>query len=174
MGLFDSLFGGNQIEEAVNRHIQQGGPADRMIRAVFSEMVLIPMSSRCPDQAYLNELVRIMKRRFHHHQLLHDIITLCIHRCAISNAASFARIKDGTPEGRSLLWVDKDVPLVPRTAGGISPKMDRLLRTRILMHPTKGWILTSLYDDGTLMSPSIEGPAGPMGQGGGWKIDVPG
>jgi hypothetical protein len=52
--------------------------------------------------------------------------------------------------------------------------MDRLLRTRILMHQTKGWILTSLYDDGTLMSPSIEGPAGPMGLGDGWKIDIPG
>jgi len=173
MGFLDSLFGGNDIEEAVNRHVQMGGPADKMIRSILSEMVLIPMSIRCPDQAYLNELVQIMKRRFYH-QLTHDMITLCIQRCAISNAASFARIKDETYEGRPILWVDKDVPLVPRTAGGVSPKMDRLLRTRILMHPTKGWILTSLYDDGSLMSPSIDGPAGPMGLGAGWKVDIPG
>ena len=52
--------------------------------------------------------------------------------------------------------------------------MDRLLRTRILMHSTKGCILTSLYDDGSLMSPSIEGPGGPMGMGAGWKVDIPG
>jgi hypothetical protein len=173
MGLFDSLFGGNGLEEAVDRHVKMGGPADKMIRSILSELVLIPMSSRCPEQAYLNELVQIMKRRFYN-QLTHDMITLCIQRCAISNAASFARIKDGTQEGRPILWVDKDVPLIPRTAGGVSPKMDRLLRTRILVHPTKGWILTSLYDDGSLMSPSIDGPAGPMGMGAGWKGDIPG
>lgn len=28
MGLFDALFGGNHIEESVDRHIRQGGPDD--------------------------------------------------------------------------------------------------------------------------------------------------
>ena len=63
MGLLDSLFGGNGLEEAVDRHVKMGGPADKIIQSILSEMVLIPMSIRCPDQAYLNELVQIMKRR---------------------------------------------------------------------------------------------------------------
>jgi hypothetical protein len=173
MGLLDSLFGGNDLEETVNRIIRRGGSADKMIQSILSELVLIPMSSRCPDQAYLGQLVEILKQRFEH-PLTRDIMTLCIQRCAMSTAASFARIQDGTPGGRPILWVDKDVPMVPRSPGGLTPRMDRLLRTRILMHSTKGWILTSLYDDGSLMSPSIDGPAGPMGMGAGWKVDIPG
>lgn len=173
MGLFDSLFGGDDVEEAVNIIIRRGGSADKMIQSILSELVLIPVSGNYPDQAYLHKVVQVMHRRFEH-PLTRDIITLCIQRCAISMAASFARIEDGTPGGRSILWVDKDIPMVPRSPGGVTPRMDRLLRTRILMHPTKGWVLTSLYDDGTLMSPSIDGPAGPMGLGGGWKVDVRG
>ena len=173
MGLFDALFGGNDLEQAVKRHIVPGWPADKMIQSCISELVLIPMSVRTIDHAYLQELTQILLRYFGH-PLTKDMISLCLMRSSMSMAVTFARLEDGTPGGKLVPWLDKSVPSVERTAGGVSPKMDRLLRTRILMHPTKGWILTSLYDDGSLMSPSIEGPAGPMGLGAGWKVDIAG
>jgi hypothetical protein len=173
MGLFDALFGGNDLEQAVKRHIVPGWPADKMIQSCISELVLIPMTVRTVDHAYLQELTQILLRYFGH-PLTKDMISHCLMRCPMSIAVTFARLEDGTTDGKLVPWLDSTVPSVERTAGGVSPKMDRLLRTRVLLHPAKGWILTPLYDDGTLMSPSIEGPAGPMGLGTGWKIDIPG
>jgi|688.fasta_scaffold36828_5 hypothetical protein len=173
MGLFDSLFGGEDLEQAVKRHIVPGRPADKMIQSCISELVLVPMSSRTIDPAYLQELTQILLRYFDH-PLTKDMISLCLMRSSMSMAVTFARLDDGTLGGKLVPWLDSSVPSVERTPGGISPKMDRLLRTRVLLNRSKGWILTSLYDDGTLMSPSIEGPAGPMGLGDGWKIDIPG
>ena len=38
MGLFDSLFGGNELEETVNRIIRRGGSAAKMIQSILSEL----------------------------------------------------------------------------------------------------------------------------------------
>lgn len=173
MGLFDALFGGENLEQAVARHMVHGWPADRMIQSCLSELVLLPMATSVPSQAHVAEVTRILQRYFEH-PVFRDMISICLMRCATSASVSMARIEDGTPKGRQLIWYDQSVPMVPRSRGGITPKMDRLLRTRVLVNRSKGWILTPLYDDGTPMSPAIDGSSGPLGLGPGWAVDIPG
>jgi hypothetical protein len=95
MGLFDSLFGGEDLEQAVKRHIVPGRPADKMIQSCISELVLVPMSSRTIDPAYLQELTQILLRYFDH-PLTKDMISLCLMRSSMSMAVTFARLDDGT------------------------------------------------------------------------------
>jgi len=167
MGLFEEIFGKTkptEIQIAVAGYFL-GNNEYASVRRCLRDLVARPMSVGTVNQAYTNAVVNALLSQLgksghcpgiNDHIIMQHLVAAMMLRCASPTAVNVI-YTDRTPH----VWIDNGVTL---------NKCERELRFSLLHGPKGEFAWTSLYDDGTRISPEIPGVSGMTG----WKTAMDG